>query len=238
MTRSKQAISAFTCIVLSVGIGTPATAADENKNLTFRVTGAYLESDGDASENITSVGDTSYVNSYSLEIGNGDGVGFSLEYLMDNGHVGFDFGVLFAGIDGTATVRTTGGGTPAQVKIDTEFEPISFGITGHLLPPQSPLDIYAGAQLSFVHYSDTAIKVNGLPGVFEIDDDLGYSVSLGLDYKMGASQQWRLTSSLRYLYTDTLFSLDFQAPDGSRNIAPLNVTVSPWIAQLGVGYTF
>ena len=208
----------------------------------FRLHAAALDSGETASTNTTSIGTgTEFINSYSVDMGNGSGFGLSAEHLVLNQHLGLEFGVLFADLETELSVGITdsaSGNRQARTVVNSDFESLYFGANYHFFNPEKWYDLYAGASLNLVYYSNSRVTIDGAPGQFNIEDDIGYGLLLGFDAKLGQSQQWRITSGLRYVFTETLFSFNFETSDGGTSVAPVNVEVNPVIFQLGVGYSF
>ena len=218
------------------------TNAAQDKLWNFRLYAAALDSGSSAYTNTTSIGDTTeFINSYSVDMGNGSGIGLSAERLVLNKRLGLEFGVLFADLDTELMVDITGGTSgdrKAVTSVSSAFESLYFSTNYHIFNPEKWYDLYAGASLNLIHYSDSRVTVDGAPGQFNIEDDIGYGLLLGFDAKFGEQQKWRITSGLRYLFTETLFSFNFETADGGTSVAPVNVEVNPVILQLGLGYSF
>lgn len=235
--KCNTAIYIFLLIILPVQA---IYAQDHSWN--FRFYAAALDSGESAYTNTTSIGTgTEFINSYSVDMGNGDGFGLSAEHLLLNRRLGLEFGVLFADIETELLVGITGGtggDRQARTVVDSGFESLYFGANYHFFNSGEWYDLYAGASLNYVHYSNSRVTVDGAPGVFNIEDDMGYGLALGFDAKFGKSRRWRITSGLRYLFTETLFSFSFETTDGGTSVAPVNVEVNPVILQLGLGYSF
>ena len=226
-----------------IAFASPLHAQDTS--WTFRAYGAYLHSTSEGgSANTTSIGiddpPTEFINSYSADMDQGGGFGVSAEYLIWKQRLGLEFGVLFAQIGTDLSVGIDGGSNGArnaEVSVDSGFEPLFFGLNYHILRPDNWLDVYAGAFYSLVTYSDSQVTVDGSPGRFNVEDDVGFGVILGSDIKFGAKREWRATLGVRYMATQTLFSFEFETPDGGRSVAPVNVEVNPVIVFLGFGYS-
>ena len=233
--------NAIHLLAMLMVVSTQINAA-QDKLWNFRLHAAALDSGASAYTNTTSIGTgTEFINSYAVDMGNGSGIGLSAERLVLNQRLKLEFGVLFADLDTELIVDITGGTSgdrKAVTSVSSAFESLYFGANYHFFSPEKWYDLYAGASLNFIHYTDSRVVVDGAPGQFNIEEDIDYGLLLGFDAKFGEQQKWRITSGLRYLFTETLFSFGFETADGGTIVAPVNVEVNPVILQLGLGYSF
>lgn len=167
------------------------------------------------------------------------GFGFAAEYQMSR-RWGVEFSALTASPETQVTVTMVDPAASVTAVDDQSFTPLSAGVNIHLTP-KSRVDLYFGAFLAYVLYSDltfqfqTILPANGTViriderVKIKVDDDIGVGALLGVDIPFGEGG-WGVTGSIRYLDTD----LDATDEDGDNQ----KISFDPLIATFGIKYSF
>jgi outer membrane protein len=154
------------------------------------------------------------------------GFGVAAEYRFSR-RLGTEFGFLGAtAVDFEVRQELPAG--PVITFLDTTtFVPYFAGVNVHLTPGKKT-DVYLGALLAYVTYTD--LRITAPPGSVQVglDSDYAPGVVLGLDVPV-KDRGWFFNASIRYLVADFSTSIG-----GARE----SVDFDPLIVGVGFGYRF
>ena len=154
------------------------------------------------------------------------GFGVAAEYRFSR-RLGVEFGFLGAtAVDFEVTQQLPAGPTITYLDTTT-FVPYFAGVNVHLTPGKKT-DVYLGALLAYVTYSD--LRITAPPGTVRVglDSDYAPGAVLGLDVPV-RKRGWFFNASIRYMVADFATSIG-----GARE----SVDFDPLIVGLGFGYRF
>ena len=121
-------------------------------------------------------------------------------------------------------------GTTVRVSDDLNMLPVTAGFNLHLRPGKK-VDFFIGARLAYVHYESLVLELDelGRQG-FDIDDDLGWGLLVGLDMPFG-DKGWSFQAVTGHI--DTAAEV-VNREDGTKT----DLELDPTYISLGVGYRF
>ena len=121
-------------------------------------------------------------------------------------------------------------GATVRLSDDLNMLPVTAGFNLHLRPGKE-VDFFIGARLAYVHYSSLVLELDGLGRQgFDIDDDLGWGLLIGLDVPFG-DKGWSLHAVTGHI--DTAAEVVNRA-DGTKT----DLELDPTYISLGLGYRF
>lgn len=205
-------------LVLLTLVASPVASAEEGWRL--RANFYWVDPDGQSTEvepdGVTVITDAS--SSF--------GFGVTAEYLFSR-RLGTEFGFLGAtAVDFEVRQQLPSG--PVITFIDTTtFVPYFAGLNLHLTPGKKT-DVYIGALLAYVTYSD--LRITAPPGSVRVglDRDIAPGFLVGLDVP-AKDKSWFFNASVRYMIADFSTTLE-----GTRE----SVDFDPLIVGVGFGYRF
>lgn len=204
--------------VLLTLVTSPVAGADEGWRL--RVNGYWVDPDGRSTE--VEPDGVRVVTEASSSLG----FGVAAEYRFSR-RLGTEFGFLGAtAVDFEVHQQLPAG--PTITFLDTTtFVPYFAGVNVHLTPGKKT-DVYVGALLAYVTYTD--LQITAPPGSVRVglDSDIAPGVLLGLDVPV-KDRGWFFNASIRYMVAD--FST-------SRGEIRESVDFDPLIVGVGFGYRF
>ncbi len=220
----RRALVFLTAIALCGALAAPASATEESWHL--RVFAAGF--DPDISETIVNDGGD------DIHIGGGSdlGIGAALEYRFTD-RFGVEIGIMQGTPEVSLSADIPGFGQIAVV--DTMNTVVVSGdVLVHLTPASPTLDLYLGAGIANVSYGDLRFEVADLDSFdVVVDDDLTWSVRVGVDIGFGQDSNWAAVGGLRYIFSD----LDLRQTD-----PPTSDTVSVgadlFNFTVGLAYSF
>lgn len=172
------------------------------------------------------------VFSSALTIGDGNGVGLSLEYRITR-RIGVEAFALEGELDGEFRLVFTDPPNPEQrVTQGVETDLYGLGVNLHLTPGRR-VDLYVGPVVAEIRYDDFSGFINcGHPLTrctfdFKFADDTALGVTLGADVTLGDTDRWALSVTLRQLWSDPQ-----EGPDRRE------IEMNPLIATAGVAFRF
>jgi outer membrane protein W len=184
-SRKLRILTVAAVAALAIAAALPAAAGDAWH---LRVGGAYVVPDLEASW----TDDEGYA--YRSGSNSSTGIALGLEYRFTEA-VGLELGYLTASPEVVISGETFG--WAAIGSDDLRFGAVTAGINLHLTP-RSPVDLYLGALVATVDYSDVSFS---LPGGEWVDiaaaDDFAYGASIGADVKLGGG--WTVNAAVTYL---------------------------------------
>ncbi|MGB3562702.1 MAG: OmpW family outer membrane protein [Thermoanaerobaculia bacterium] len=205
-------------IVMLALVTSPVAGAENGWRL--RVNGYWVDPDGRSTE-VESDGVRILTDASSSF-----GFGVAAEYRFSR-RLGTEFGLLGAtAVDFEVRQQLPAG--PVITFIDTTtFVPYFAGVNVHLTPGKKS-DVYVGALLAYVTYTD--LRITAPPGSVRVglDSDIAPGVLLGLDVPV-KDRGWFFNASIRYMVADFSTTLA-----GTRE----SVDFDPLIVGLGFGYRF
>jgi outer membrane protein W len=118
---------------------------------------------------------------------------------------------------------------------ELDATPITLGLHYHL-SQRDDLDFYIGGQLAYVLFDDLELDQESLldkrigQRVFPLEDDFAWGALIGVDWKVGDSENWVISGAAQYLP----FAAEVDQPGADNN----EYDIDPWMVRLGVGYSF
>ena len=200
---------------------TPGTLQADDRGWTLRLSAVYADPDltfdtvGDDGQRIRVEQDSAF------------GLALRAEYRLSP-RWGVELGAMAVSNDLSIRVDNTGFG-PLNLGPSVRMTPWTAGLLLHLTP-QKRVDFYVAARAAYVIYDDVVLE-DALLGRERqnADDDLGWSLGLGLDVPVGEGP-WAAHFEIAHL--DTV--LELTAPDGfETRLAP-----EPLLIHAGVSYRF
>ncbi len=223
MLRIRRYALVWTAWIVVTFLALPATAETYERSWQIRLDGLWIDPDFGA-ERIDANGDR-----LVLESSDQLGAGLTLAYRFSR-RLSFEVGTAFVEPDITVRFELDSG---ARVEaIDSlRFLPITAGLNLHLTPDRK-VDVYLGALVSYVSYSDLALDFvgTGLSATLEADDDFGWGVTFGVARPL-AQGPWSLHFGAQYLNTAVDLFDPIEGEGESLDFDPL-------IARFGIGYRF
>jgi len=110
---------------------------------------------------------------------------------------------------------------------DTDILPVTLGAQYHVATG-SAWHPYVGVGATYVRFADEKDRANGIR--VDLQDATGPSAQLGVD--IGLSDRWLLNVDARYVDVDTTAKLRGMIDQD------VDVTFTPWLFSVGVGYVF
>ena len=127
-------------------------------------------------------------------------------------------------------IKILQGNNVLDLNDELSYRPVTLGVDFHLLPNHK-IDLALGARLAWVSYGDVTLQHPTLGRQsFDADDDLGWSLQLGLDVPFGESP-WSFNAVLGHV--DAGLELTNRG-DGFQN----HLELDPAFLAVGVGYRF
>ena len=196
----------------------PVVGAEEGWRL--RVNGYWVDPDGQSTE-VEPDGVRVFTSASSSL-----GFGVAAEYRFSR-RLGTEFGFLGAtGVDFEVRQELPAG--PVVTFWDTTtFVPYFAGVNVHLTPGKNT-DVYLGALLAYVTYTDLRITAPPASVQVGLDSDYAPGAVLGLDFPV-KDRGWFFNASIRYMVADFSTSIG-----GARE----SVDFDPLIVGVGFGYRF
>ena len=205
-------------LVLLTLVASPVASAEEGWRL--RTNFYWVDPDGQSTE-VEPDGVRVFTDASSSF-----GFGVTAEYRFSR-RLGTEFGFLGAtAVDFEVRQQLPAG--PVITFLDTTtFAPYFAGVNVHLTPGKKT-DVYLGALLAYVTYTD--LRITAPPGSVQVglDSDYAPGVVLGLDVPV-KDRGWFFNASIRYLVADFSTSIG-----GARE----SVDFDPLIVGVGFGYRF
>lgn len=234
--RSTQrfAAAAATAGLVGLLLFSPAAAAQGGYEAgkgswTVRGFGAWLDTSGEPLV-FRSIDPFPPVGESTFTLGDGEGIGLSLEYRITR-RFGVEALGLTADLEGEYRSTFIDPPIPEQVVTqNVEAEIYGLGLNLHLMPGRR-IDVYLGPILAFVEYGEfRALVVTGEAttgtAFIESSDDTALGATLGADLFLGSSGRWALSGAVRQLWSrfreDSFFEIE----------------TDPLIATAGVAYRF
>lgn len=218
----KKLVALMSYVAMAIVVLTMVTppAVGEEKGWSLRANFYWVDPDGRSSEvepdGVRVVTDAS--SSF--------GFGVTAEYRFSR-RLGTEFGFLGASaVDFEVRQQLPSG--PVITFIDTTtFVPYFAGLNLHLTPGKKT-DVYIGALLAYVTYSD--LRITAPPGSVRVglDRDIAPGFLVGLDVP-AKDKSWFFNASVRYMIADFSTTLE-----GTRE----SVDFDPLIVGVGFGYRF
>jgi len=167
-----------------------------------------------------------------LTIGDGDGVGLSLEYRITR-RIGVEALALEGELDGEFRLVFTDPPNPEQrVTQGVGTELYGLGVNLHLTPGRR-VDAYVGPVVAEIRYDDFSGFINcGHPltrCTFQttFSDDTALGMTLGADVTLGNTDRWALSAAVRQLWSDPEDELE-----------RTELEMDPLIVTAGVAFRF
>ena len=219
ITRNPRGPWIATAAVLVLVLAhSPATGSDTGWRL--RADFYWVDPDGESSE--VAADGVRVVTDASSSFG----MGVTAEYRFSR-RLGTEFGFLGAAEVDFEVRQSVPGGSVVTLMDTTTFVPYFAGLNLHLTPGKK-VDLYLGALLAYITYSD--LRITSPPGEVRVgvDTDIAPGVVLGLDVPV-KERGWFFNASIRYMNAE--FSGNVV---GDRE----RVDFDPLIVGLGFGYRF
>lgn len=153
------------------------------------------------------------------------GVALAVEYQWSE-LIGIEVGIAYAK---SPDVDDTVNGNNDEIGEGPGFLPLSTGVNFHLVSSEN-IDFYVGPRIAYVMFGDFELDIDGQNTEFEVDDELAWGATMGLNYRFGDSR-WSLLAEATYLDVDMTIS-----EEGVEN--PTTSSFDPLMVNLGLSYRF
>lgn len=168
--------------------------------------------------------------SVTLDMGDGVGLGFGIEYRLTRHLFGIELGAMAAKLDTRVGWTTAVGGTVAEDPFGAMI-PLTVAANFHLLRPASAADFYVAALVSWNLFDDAVVR-HPAGDKIELENSFGIGFDLGLSYAV-AGGPFLISGLVRYLAPQTVARVTFES---SGDAVSRNLQFSPLVLNLGVGY--
>jgi outer membrane protein W len=172
------------------------------------------------------------VESVTLEMGDGWGLGLGVEYRLTDHLFGLEIGAMALKLDTKVTWNTDLGAVvnddPAGAII-----PLTLAANFHLLNAGSAADFYVAALVSWTLFDDAGARYAG-GDMIKLEDSFGIGFDLGLNYAL-ADGPFLISGIVRYLAPQAVARVTFESSEGE---VTRNLQCSPLMLNLGIGYRF
>jgi opacity protein-like surface antigen len=160
------------------------------------------------------------------------GFGASLEYRFSD-LLGVELGLMQASPEIELSADIPGYGH-LSLTDSMSTQVITLDLDVHLTPSSEYFDVYLGAGIANVGYSDLHyVDPDGDPLDLAVSDDFTYSAKAGLDIALGRSSSWAAFGGLRYVWSD-IEVRQTDEPNGGTETFDFNL----FHFTVGIAYTF
>jgi outer membrane protein W len=224
-------------VLLLLSCATGAFSQEPAKRWTTRLFGTWVLVPTE-SETIERPADSSpppgpgVVESVTLDMGDGWGLGLGIEYRVTGHLFGLELGAMAMRLDSQVTWNTDQGPVTDADPLGAII-PITLAANFHLLNPGSAGDFYVAALVSWTWYTDATSRFMESDEL-TFDSDFGIGFDLGLNYTVAKSPVL-ITGFVRYLAPQTEARVTFE---GSGEAVSKVFQFSPLTLNLGLGYRF
>jgi outer membrane protein W len=172
------------------------------------------------------------VESVTLELNGGWGMGFGLEYRLTEHLFGIELGVMAANLGTRVTWNTDLGPVVNEDPVGA-IVPLTAAANFHLLNAASPADFYVAALIAYTLFDQaSAGYVRG--DRVTLEDSFGIGFDLGFSYSLSGGP-FLINAIVRYLAPQTVAKVSFEEVGEE---ATRHLQFSPLILNLGLGYRF
>lgn len=173
----------------------------------------------------------------------GDGFGFAFERHVSQ-RLGVELAVLLADLKGQLMFDIAppvpGGGYGEALRGmnegDVGFTSLTLGLNVHLMP-NSRADLFIGPFLGLELFDSVTISDLGESFRCDLDDEVAFGVSVGLDVPFKRGGRWALAARVSYLEVDARVAVALlEHPQVAASLPGASISLEPLIATIGLAY--